>query len=137
MLEYQISAQSKSGGAAYAEANHTQVYFDGSADGKYKLPNPTELLLTSLAACMLKNVERFSEILKFEYTQAVVDIIGVRNDKPPFIAKIEYSLKVESEMDENMLNLLHKNILKFGTITNTLAKSSELTGTIQFLTSSK
>jgi len=36
-------------------------------------------------------------------------------------------------MDENKLNLLHKNILKFGTITNTLAKATELNGTIEFL----
>jgi len=29
--------------------------------------------------------------------------------------------------------LLHKNILKFGTITNTLAKATNLTGRIEFL----
>lgn len=42
-------------------------------------------------------------------------------------------LEVDSEMDDNKLNLLHKIILKFGTITNTLAKVADLNGTIRYL----
>jgi len=133
MLSYQIKAQSKSGGKALAEANNASIYFDASAGRKDNLPNPAELLLTSLAACILKNVERFSEILKFDYTKASIKINGFRNDKPPYMSKINYVLKVESNMDLKKLQLLHKNILKFGTITNTLAKAAELNGTIDFL----
>jgi uncharacterized OsmC-like protein len=133
MLSYQIIAHSKYGGEAYAKANNSIVKFDASAGRKNELPNPAELLLTSLAACMLKNVERFSEILKFNYTEAQVEIEGERNDSPPYMSKIRYTLKVKSDMDEKKLNLLHKNILKFGTITNTLAKATDLQGTITFL----
>lgn len=137
MLEYQIAAQNTNGGTAHAEVNHAQIYFDSSAGRKDKLPNPAELLLTSLAACMLKNVERFSTILKFEYKTARVEIIGIRNDSPPYISAINYVLQVESDMKENKLRLLHKNILKYGTITNTLAKSTVLNGTIAFTTSNR
>ncbi len=134
MLEYQITAQSKKDGKALVEANNSTFSFDASAGRQDNLPNPAELLLSSLAACMLKNVERFSEILKYDYTQAKINIKGVRNDNPPFMSKIDYKLQVESDMEEKKLHLLHKNILKFGTITNTLAKVSELNGTIEFLT---
>lgn len=133
MLSYQITAQSKSGGKASAEANNATISFDASAGRKDNLPNPAELLLTSLAACILKNVERFSEILKFDYTKASIQIEGKRNDKPPFMSEINYQLQVQSTMDKKKLNLLHKNILKFGTITNTLAKAAKLNGTIDFL----
>ena len=134
MLEYNIKASSLAGGEAKAKANNGIINFDASAGRQENLPNPAELLLTSLAACMLKNVERFSEILKYDYTQAKVSIKGVRNDNPPFMSKIDYTLQVESDMEEKKLHLLHKNILKFGTITNTLAKVAELNGTIEFLT---
>ncbi len=133
MLNYSIIAKSYSGGDAEAIANNAEVHFDASAGRKEKLPNPAELLLTSLAACMLKNVERYSEILKFEYTKAYIEIKGTRNDTPPYMSKIDYKLQVESSMDRKKLDLLHKNILKFGTITNTLAKATDLKGTIDFL----
>jgi len=137
MLEYEINAHSKAGGEASATANKGIINFDASAGRKENLPNPAELLLSSLAACMLKNVERFSEILKYDYTQATISIKGVRNDNPPFMSKIDYKLQIESDMEEKKLHLLHKNILKFGTITNTLAKVAELNGTIGFLTINK
>lgn len=133
MLSYNVKAESLKNGDAIAEANHSKILFDGSSSRQDSLPNPAELLLTSLAACILKNVERFSGILAFDYTRAVVEVTGLRNDAPPFMSTITYELKVESEMPEQKLKLLHKNILKFGTITNTIAKASELSGTIGFL----
>lgn len=133
MLEYQINASSKVGGKASALANSETIQFDATSGRLDNLPNPAELLLTSLAACMLKNVERFSEILKFDYTQARVSIIGKRNDAPPFMSEINYDLQIETNMDEKQLKLLHKNILKFGTVTNTLAKAAVLNGTINYL----
>jgi len=134
MLSYKIKADSLKGGKASIEANNSIIDFDASSGRKDNLPNPAELLLSSLAACMLKNVERFSEILKFDYAKASIQIKGLRNDHPPFMSKIDYKLQVESDMEEKKLHLLHKNILKFGTITNTLAKVAELNGTIEFLT---
>lgn len=133
MLTYQIKAESQKGGQAKAIANHATINFDASADHQENLPNPAELLLTSLSACMLKNVERFSKILKYDYVKAEIEIEGIRNETPPFMSEINYVLKIDSDMDERKLNLLHKNILKFGTITNTLAKAAKLNGTIEFM----
>lgn len=130
MLEYEITAKSKKGGKAKADANHSEVRFDASAGRDATLPNPAELLLTSLSACILKNVERFSGLLHFDYRMAKVTVKGLRNESPPYMSEIEYTLEVDSDMDEKMLQLLHKNILKFGTITNTLAKASNLKGRI-------
>ncbi|HQH42088.1 MAG TPA: hypothetical protein PK825_10115, partial [Bacteroidales bacterium] len=51
---------------------------------------------------------------------------GIRNDHPPFMKEIEYLLEVDTDADEQRINNWHKNILKFGTITNTLARACEV-----------
>lgn len=131
MLEYEITATVQQGGLARATANRTEVAFDATSGRDEVLPNPAELLLTSLAACMLKNVQRYSEILKIPYRSARVTIRGIRNDNPPYMSQIHYNLEIDTDADERQLNTWHKNILKFGTITNTLKRACLLEGTIQ------
>ena len=128
MLEYKITAQVLPPGTAKAEANQSEVQFDATSGRDNVLPNPAELLLTSLAACMLKNVQRYSEILKIPYRKARVTIHGERNDNPPYIKAVNYKLEVATDADERKINTWHKNILKFGTITNTLKKACEVNG---------
>jgi len=128
MLEYTIQAKVKSGGEAKAEANQLEIQFDATSGRDDILPNPAEMLLTSLSACILKNVQRYSEILKIPYRSAKITINGMRNDKPPFMKEINYTLEIDTDADERKINNWHKNIIKFGTITNTLARSCEITG---------
>lgn len=131
MLEYQITATVQQGGKAEAVANRSEVAFDATSGRDEILPNPAELLLTSLAACMLKNVQRYSEILKVSYRSAKINIHGIRNDNPPFMSEIHYLLEIDTDADERQLNVWHKNILKFGTITNTLKRACLLEGTMK------
>ena len=133
MLEYQITATVQSGGQAIATANRSEINFDASSGRDDVLPNPAELLLTSLAACILKNVQRYSEILHIPYRKAKITIRGVRNDNPPFMKEIHYTLEVDSDADEHKLSTWHKNILKFGTITNTLSKACKLKGEMKIM----
>jgi len=128
MLEYEISAKVIAGGNAQAEANHSEIRFDATSGRHNVLPNPAELLLTSLAACILKNVQRYSEILNIPYRKAQIKIKGIRTDNPPSMSEIEYVLEIDTDADERKLETWHKNILKFGTITNTITKACKLTG---------
>ncbi|MEJ5315694.1 MAG: OsmC family protein [Tenuifilum sp.] len=130
MLEYEITAVSNSGGDARVSANKSFIPFDATSGRHDQLPNPAELLLSSLAACMLKNVQRYSEMLNMPYRKARVRIKGTRTDNPPSMAKIEYVLEIDTDVDDRKLETWHKNILKFGTITNTLMRSCHLTGKI-------
>jgi len=79
---------------------------------------------------MLKNVQRYSEILDIHYRKAKVSIHGTRNDSPPFMTEISYSLEVDTNADKRKIDSWHKNILKFGTITNTLKRACKLKGTM-------
>lgn len=128
MLNYEIKAEVEQGGVAKAIANHSEISFDATSGRDNVLPNPAELLLTSLAACMLKNVQRYSEMLKIPYRTARVTISGERNENPPYIKTIHYKLEVDTDADERQVENWHKNILKFGTITNTLSRACEITG---------
>lgn len=128
MLEYEITATVKQGGSAKASANQSEIDFDATSGRDDVLPNPAELLLTSLAACMLKNVQRYSEILRLPYRSAKVSIHGTRNESPPAMAKITYLLEIDTDADEKKIQNWHKNILKFGTITNTLMNACTVEG---------
>jgi len=128
MLEYKITASVVPPGRAKAVANRSGISFDATAGRDDVLPNPAELLLTSLAACMLKNIQRYSEILKIPYRSAKITVSGVRNDNPPFMKEINYTLEIDTDADERKINNWHKNILKFGTITNTLMRACEVNG---------
>ena len=128
MLEYQITARVAPPGTATAVANQSEVMFDATSGRDEVLPNPAELLLTSLSACILKNVQRYSEILKIPYRSAKITVNGIRNDNPPYMKEISYKLEIDTDADVRKIANWHKNILKFGTITNTLMRACEVKG---------
>ena len=137
MLQYEIKAISQQGGKATSLSNKSIIEFDATSGRDNILPNPAELLLTALAACILKNVERYSEKLHYPYKSAKITVKGERSDNPPEIQKIEYVLEVDTNIEERQLENWHKNIVKFGTINNTIANACELKGKIKFLQKSK
>jgi uncharacterized OsmC-like protein len=92
------------------------------------LPNPAELLLGAFAACCLKNVQRFSELLGFDYANARIEVKGERQEKPTKIIAIRYVIHISSADEKLNLRLLHKNIQKFGTIYNTLKEVCAVSG---------
>lgn len=131
MLEYKVSGSSTAHLEAHFSSDSYSYPFGISPESKDAQTSPAELMLGAFSACVLKNVERFSGILKFEYSSAHIDVSGVRSSKPPVIESINYVLKIESSDPKLNPELLMKNIKKFGTIYNTLAKSVEISGSIQ------
>ncbi|KIG16499.1 hypothetical protein DB30_04412 [Enhygromyxa salina] len=103
-----------------------QIEFDGSPTMGDAVPGPAHLLAASLAACVLKNVERFGQMLPFAYSAAQVDVELERQDAPPRIIRASYELRVHTDEPAVRCALLHKNIRKFGTISNTLAQACAL-----------
>jgi len=104
MLEYEIQAEVKAGGTAQAQVNQSVVHFDATSGRDDVLPNPAELLLTSLAAWILKNVQRYSEILKIPYRKAKISVHGIRNDNPPFMKEINYTIEIDTDANERRIN---------------------------------
>lgn len=128
MLEYRLRAKAVAHDqASFSISSHDYKFGIISEDDA---ASPMDLLIGAFSACVLKNVERFSGILKFEYESAEVDIVALRSDKPPSLHSIEYTLKIKSSDPKLNASLLMKNIAKFGTIYNTLAKTCEIEGNI-------
>ena len=127
---YEVEGENLPGGHAHITAQGGDIRFDGSVATGEELPGPADLLAAALAACILENVERFAKILRFGYRRATVHVAVEREDPPPRIVRARYTLRVETDEPESRLELLHRNILKLGTITNTLAAATDLHGEI-------
>ncbi len=129
-MRYSVDAENRPGGAATIASRASTIHFDGSATTGEQLPGPADLLAAALAACILKNVERFSGILPFYYRHARVHVEVEREEPPPRIVRARYTLQIETDEPDHRVELLHRNIIRHGTITNTLAAACELSGTI-------
>lgn len=127
---YRVQAISRPGGQSRIRCNETYVKADTGSYPDGTRPGPAELLCASLATCLLKNVERFSELLTVEYELARVEVEAERSDVPPAMTRMHYRLEIVSNEPIRRIELLHRNVRKFGTITNTLAAAVDLTGEV-------
>lgn len=127
---YEASATVEHGGKAVIESVQSRIEFDGTAGAGGVLPGPAHLLAASLCACILKNVERMSGMLPFKYTRAAIEVNAEREEPPPRIVRLRYTLRVHTAEPALRVELLHRNILKHGTITNTLASACDVKGIV-------
>jgi uncharacterized OsmC-like protein len=131
VLEYKVEAHRVNAHGALATSKAAEIELDTDPAGRADAFNPAELLLASLAACILKSMERVAPMLHFELDSASIEIRGVRQHNPPRMISIDYVLIVETQETDQRLDLLHKNVRKYGTISNTVAAATELNGTIR------
>lgn len=130
MLEYTVAARRLDHHGSEATAKAATIVLDTDLQGRPDAFNPAELFLASIAACMIKGIERVAPMLKFDLRGVEVRLHGVRQDSPPRIVTVEYDLVVDTDEPDNRLDLLHRNVQKYGTIYNTAAAAVSLTGRI-------
>jgi uncharacterized OsmC-like protein len=130
MLEYSLTARRIDQHGARAQAKDAEIVLDTDINGRRDALNPVELLLASLAACMIKGAERVAPMLHFSFAGIEVRLRAARQDAPPMVMSIDYEIIVDTDEDDRRLQLLHTNIRKYGTISNTLAVATELRGDI-------
>ena len=130
-MTYSCTARATSKNNASLSIKQSEIRFGTTADTADILPNPAELFLGSLAACILKNVERFSELMNFEYRTAQLHITANRLEKPPRMDDIRYNLKIHTPETHLNTALLQNNIEKFGTIYNTVKVSATISGELE------
>ena len=131
MLEYRVTARRIDSHGSEAMTKDARIVLDTDMAGRDDAFNPAEMLLASLAACMLKGAERVAPMLDFNLRGMEVSLHGQRQDSPPKMVRINYEIVVETDETDQRLELLHRNILKYGTISNTLVEATKLVGTIR------
>lgn len=130
-MEYRVHARRIDAHGSLAVAKEAKVTLDTNLAGRRDAMNPVELLLAALAACMLKGIERVTPMLAFQIEGAEVALEAIRQDAPPKLTLIRYQITVDSAETDQRLDLLHRNILKYGTISNTLSSAVPLEGSLR------
>jgi len=131
MMEYSVQARRVDSHGSIATTKGAQLTLDTDIKGRMDAFNPAELFLAAVAACMIKGIERVTPMLKFELRGVDVRLHGVRQDSPPKIVAVDYEIIVDTDEVDHRLELLHTNVRKFGTISNTVAEATELRGFIR------
>ncbi|OJU49010.1 MAG: osmotically inducible protein C [Mesorhizobium sp. 61-13] len=131
MFEYSVEARRTDASGSVATTKNAALVLDTCLEGRADAFNPAELLLAAIAACMIKGIERVTPMLGFKLRGVQVALHAVRRDSPPGIASISYNLVVDTDETDARLELLHKNVRKYGTISNTVAAATKLEGTIR------
>ena len=127
---YQVSGVLTGDGTAILSTRRSSVVIDSSPSQGEALPGPADLLTAAFAAGVLKNVERFGEILGFDWRGAHIAVTAERQDKPPMIIRLTYRLEITTPEPAHRLDLLHRNLSKFGTIYNTVAAVADVHGEV-------
>jgi uncharacterized OsmC-like protein len=130
-LSYDVTAHRVDAHGSVARTKGAEIVLDTDIAGRQDAFNPAELFLASIAACMIKGIERATPMLKFNLRGVEVRLHGVREDAPPKMASVNYELIVDTEESDRRLALLHINVLKYGTISNTVAQATKLEGSIR------
>ena len=129
---YSVQGRSVAGGEATIYAGNQSIPIDASwaAEMPSGLPGPAELLASAFAACLLKNVERASTLMSFEYQSAEVDVKARRQDTPPKFIEVEYEVRVVTSEEQRRVDMLHLNLSRYGTVYNTLAAVCDVHGNL-------
>jgi uncharacterized OsmC-like protein len=130
-MTFHIESTRLTAQSGQAICKSAQIELDIDLAGRPDAFNPAELLLAALSACMIKGIERVVPILKFDMRGVQVIVDGVRQDAPPKLESIRYEIIVDTEESEQRLQLLHDNVKKFGTVFNTVAPGTDLTGVLR------
>lgn len=127
---YTVLARS-TGEAAEVVAADVAIAFDARWGAEPAgLPGPADLLGSAFAACLLKNLERSRAMLSFSYDRADVRVVVHRQDAPPRFTEISYELTIETDEPERRVELVHRNLQKYGTVYNTLAAVCDVHGRV-------
>jgi uncharacterized OsmC-like protein len=130
MLDYRVEARRVDAHGSLAHCKDAELRLETDVSGSRDAFNPAEMLLASLAACMIKGIERAAPMLKFDFRGVEMRLHGVRQDAPPRLSDIDYEIVVDTDEDDRRIELLHTNVRKYGTIFNTVSAAARLSGRI-------
>ena len=130
-LTFHVEARRVDAHGSLARCKDADIVLDTDLAGNPDAFNPAELLLAALAACMIKGIERVAPILNFSMRGVEVIVDGVRQDVPPKMESITYKISVDTDESDHQLALLHENVKKFGTVFNTVAPGTALSGVLR------
>ncbi len=104
--------------------------YEAALDAAEDIPDGGDLLAQAFAACLLQTLERSATHLRFRYGHASVCVSVERHGSPPSFTRLAYELELETDEPPGRVDLLHRNLLRQGPVTSTLAKALEVEGSV-------
>lgn len=131
VLRYEVVARTDGDGVSHATCREAEpIPFDTSARQSEKRFGPAELLATSLAACLLKNLARLAAKMRISYSGAEVRVKATRVEDPPRISRLEYVLRIRTDEPDERIARLADNMIRYSTVHNTLSKACSVSGEV-------
>jgi uncharacterized OsmC-like protein len=130
-MEFVVTARRFDAHGSLARCKDAEITLDTDLAGRRDAFNPAELLLAALSACMLKSIERVTPLLKFSLRGVEIRVHAVRQDTPPRLESIDYEIRVDTDESDRRLELLHENVRKYGTVFNTVAPGTSISGILR------
>ncbi|MDZ7622200.1 MAG: OsmC family protein [Candidatus Competibacteraceae bacterium] len=130
-MTFHVETRRLSSHGSLSRCKDAEIPLDTDLAGHRNAFNPAELLLAALSACIIKGIERVTPILKLDLRGVEVRVDGVRQDAPPRMESITYEIIVDSDEPDRRLELLHDNVKKYGTVFNTVAPGTQLSGVLR------
>jgi uncharacterized OsmC-like protein len=128
MTSFRVSANRLDHHLATVSNQTAEVSLGVDLAGNQDALNPMELLMGALSACMIKGINRLTPLLGLQIDGVTMEITATRRDTPPGVESMHYRIVVDSPDSDEKLALLHENLQKFGTVSNTIAQGTALTG---------
>lgn len=86
--------------------------------------NPVETLLSALGDCLLTALDYVAELSKITVAEAWIELEATRQDKPPSLIRIRYTLHLASEAPkdriERLVGLAERNSTVFQTLSQAI-----------------
>lgn len=130
MMTFMVTANRIDATGSKVQSKQAELIIDTGMAGRPDALNPVELLLAALSACIIKGIERVAGNLGIEYDSVNVSLTAHRPVDEARIDDIAYVIRIGTNADQAKLELLHKNLMKFGTIYNTVKSGTKLSGVI-------
>lgn len=130
-MTFEVTANRIDSAGSLVHSKQSELIIDTGLAGRPDALNPVELLLAALSACIIKGIERVAGTLGIEYNTVNVSLTAHRPVDEARIDDITYVIRIGTKADRAKLDLLHKNLMKFGTIYNTVKSGTRLSGEIQ------
>lgn len=130
-MKFHVTSKWLDAHSSVSHCKNAEISLDTALEGNQDAFNPAELLLSALSACMIKGIMRVTPMLDFKLTGIEVIVDGVRQDVPPKMESIDYEIIVDTDESEDRLELLHKNVKKYGTVFNTVSAGTKLNGILR------
>lgn len=82
-MQYEVSARRLDATGSLAASHGAEVRLGTDMEGRKDALNPVELLLSALAACMIKGAERVLPTLKFQMDGMKVSLVATARTRHP------------------------------------------------------